>query len=140
MVSRTATGGRMSGLNEFLNQVQVADAPIQAPLSDSTDKGVLLCRGILVEGELNTLDLPPVKKYLGPIHKGALGEIYGPRGLGKTWFRDALSLCLTRGLDFGPLKCESHAGVLIIDGEMLCKKWTFTGCSWRRPWLGCFLA
>ena len=108
----------MSGLKKFLNQVQAADNPIQAPLLDSTDKGTLLCRGILAEGELNTLDLPPVKKYLGPIHKGTLGEIYGPRGLGKTWFRDALSLCLTRGLDFGPLKCESHASVLILDGEM----------------------
>jgi hypothetical protein len=82
------------------------------------DKGALLRRGILVEGELETLDLPPVKKYLGPIQEGALGEIYGPRGLGKTWFRDALSLCLTRGVDFGPLKCATPAGVLILDGEM----------------------
>jgi len=107
--------------SDFEKQIKETELPTTvdtAPFPDSMDKGALLRRGILVEGELNTLNLQPVNQYLGPIHKGTLGEIYGTRGLGKTWFRDALSLCLTRGLNFGPLKCESRAGVLILDGEM----------------------
>ena len=109
----------MNDLNSTARAFDLGEALVTLHKDDlPEDKGTLLRRGILVEGELEALDLPPVKKFLGPIQEGSLGEIYGPRGLGKTWFRDALSLCLTRGLDFGPLKCGTPAGVLIFDGEM----------------------
>jgi len=107
-----------SDLNSTAQAFDLCEALSELHKDDSEDKGALLRRGILVEGELETLDLPPVRKFLGPIQEGTLGEIYGPRGLGKTWFRDALSLCLTRGVDFGPLKAGIPAGVLILDGEM----------------------
>ena len=77
-----------------------------------------LVGSVLSESALKALEVQPLIKYLGPICEGALGEIYGPRGIGKTFFRDALSLSLTRKLDMGALKCEAAAGVLIVDGEM----------------------
>ncbi|MBW2647505.1 MAG: AAA family ATPase [Deltaproteobacteria bacterium] len=107
-----------SDLNSTAQGFSLGKALVALQEDEQPDKGALLRQGILVEGELEALELPSVKKYLGPINDGGLGEIYGPRGLGKTWFRDALSLCLTRGQDFGPLKCEEPAGVLILDGEM----------------------
>ena len=77
-----------------------------------------LREAILSEEDLKELEIAKPKQYLGPIHEGSLGEIYGPRGLGKTFLRDVISLCMTRGLDLKPWKNGHPAGVLIIDGEM----------------------
>lgn len=95
------------------NQIREADG-------QTTSKTLLDCLigSILSEDALKNLKIKPIKKYLGPICEGTLGEIFGPRGIGKTFLRDAISLCLTRKLDMGPFKCENPAGVLIVDGEM----------------------
>lgn len=99
-------------LEEFEKQVlkieQIVDKPLVTRLMDA----------VLSEDALRNLEIKPNKKYLGPIGEGTMGEIYGPRGIGKTFLRDAISLCLTRNLDLGPLKCENPASVLIVDGEM----------------------
>ena len=99
-------------LAEFETQVKEAGQMNQKPLLDC------LIESILSENDLKNLEVKPVKKFLGPICEGTTGLIYGPRGVGKTFLRDALSLSLTRNLGFGPFKSENAAGVLICDGEM----------------------
>lgn len=103
----------MSTLNEFEEQVRAADG-------QQTSSGYYenLVHNVLGEDALRAMEIPPVKKYLGPIRERTTGQIFGPRGVGKTMVRDALALSLTRNLDFGPFKSEKAAGVLIIDGEM----------------------
>jgi len=77
-----------------------------------------LVRCVLSEDDLKNLEMKPNKKYLGPICEGTMGEIFGPRGIGKTWLRDAIAYCLTRKLNLGPFISNEPAGVLIVDGEM----------------------
>lgn len=72
----------------------------------------------LSEAQLRDLKIQPQKKYLGPISAGTTGEIYGPRGIGKTQIRDVMSICVTRGLNMPPFQCQNAASVLIVDGEM----------------------
>ncbi|MGC9977183.1 MAG: AAA family ATPase [Syntrophales bacterium] len=100
-------------MDQFEEQVRGADGQI-------TEKTLADClvTSILSEDALKNLEIKPIKKYLGPICEGSLGEIYGPRGIGKTILRDVISICLTRNRDLGPFKCENPAGVLIFDGEM----------------------
>jgi hypothetical protein len=106
--------------NIMTDYLKVAEQQVREADGQTTAKAPLDCliRGILSEDNLKNLTIKPVKKYLGPICEGTLGEIFGPRGIGKTFLRDAMSFCLTRQLDMGPLKCERSAGVLIVDGEM----------------------
>jgi putative DNA primase/helicase len=78
----------------------------------------LLSSSVLSAEDLRNLDIPERKKYLGPISEGTIGQIFGPRGVGKTQLRDAIALSLTRGVDLGPWISGSPAGVLILDGEM----------------------
>jgi len=101
--------------DDFDIEKQAKEADGQVP-----KKTLLEClvNSILTENALRNLEIKPIKKYLGPICEGTIGEIFGPRGIGKTWLRDAISLCLTRKMDLGPLKCNNPAGVLIVDGEM----------------------
>jgi len=100
---------------EFEKQVMDADAQITEPEKSHLEH---LRLAVLSEVELKNLEITPQKKILGPILTGTIGEVYGPRGIGKTFFRDVISYCATRGHNMGPLKCENLAPVLIVDGEM----------------------
>ena len=100
-------------MSDFEKQAREADGQIS-----ETTKLEYLRLSLLSEIELQDIEIETPKKYLGPIVEGSLGEIYGPRGIGKTFLRDAISLCLTRKMDLGPFKCENEAGVLIVDAEM----------------------
>lgn len=90
--------------------------------NDVKDKELSYCdiltKNILSTEHLRSLQIPPRKKFLGPIEEGTIGEIFGPRGVGKTQLRDAVALSMTRGVNLGPWLSESPAGVLIFDGEM----------------------
>lgn len=100
-------------ISDFEQQARVADGQTTAhTLCESLEKTVLS------ENALKNLEVKPQKKFLGPIFEGTLGEMYGPRGIGKTWLRDAIAHCLTRGLKLGPFTSGCPAGVLIVDGEM----------------------
>ena len=67
---------------------------------------------------------PRPAKLLSPwLREGTLTEIYGKRGIGKSWLSLILSICLTREEDDEPLKIgpwsvTRPAGVLYVDGEM----------------------
>jgi hypothetical protein len=37
---------------------------------------------------------------------GSLGYIFGVRGSGKTWFAWKMAICISKGENFGPWKCE----------------------------------
>ena len=103
-----------------MNYQQTATDQAREADGQQTEKSRLDClsSSILGEIELRNLDIKPIQKFLGPISEGTLGEIYGPRGIGKTFLRDVISICLTRGIDLGPFECGNAAGVLIVDGEM----------------------
>lgn len=103
----------MSTINEFEEQVRAADGQIT-----TSNLYNCLADSILSEGALKNLELKPIKKYLGPICESTIGEIFGPRGIGKTWLRDAIAYCLTRKLNLGHFISGEPAGVLIVDGEM----------------------
>ncbi|MBW2631259.1 MAG: AAA family ATPase [Deltaproteobacteria bacterium] len=98
-------------LNQFEEQVKQADG------QEISFAGIL-AESVLSENQLKNLDIPAATKYLGPISKGSIGQIFGLRGIGKTFFRDAISICLTRNLNLGPLKTGVPASVLIVDAEM----------------------
>lgn len=102
---------------DYLNDIE---KQMRGPEDPSPGKPLLtyLMDGILSESALKDLAIKTTKKYMGPIREGVLGEIYGPRGIGKSWLSNAIAICLSRGLDLGPLKSETPAGVLIVDGEM----------------------
>jgi AAA domain len=96
---------------------QVMDADVQEPEPEKSHLDHLRL-AVLSEDGLRNLEIKPQKKFLGPISAGTIGEIYGPRGIGKSFLRDALGISLTRKLDMGPFKSENEASVLIVDGEM----------------------
>lgn len=100
-------------MNDFEKQVRETDG--QAPEKTKLD---CLQESILSENDLRNIEIKIPKKFLGPIYEGSMGEIFGWRGIGKTFWRDTSSLCLTRQMDLGPFKCENAAGVLIVDAEM----------------------
>jgi len=100
-------------MSDFEKQIREADGQIP-----ERTKLEYLRLSLLSEIELQDIKIETPKKYLGPIVEGSLGEIYGPRGIGKTFLKEAISLCLTRKMNLGPFKCENAAGVLIVDAEM----------------------
>ncbi|MEK7689981.1 MAG: hypothetical protein AAB425_03070, partial [Bdellovibrionota bacterium] len=89
-----------------MNYQQTATDQAREADGQQTEKSRLDClsSSILGEIELRNLDIKPIQKFLGPISEGTLGEIYGPRGIGKTFLRDVISICLTRGIDLGPFE------------------------------------
>ncbi len=103
----------MSGLNAF--EEQVREAAGQVPEKSHLD---YLRLALMNESDLQSVEIASPKKYLGPISAGAIGEIYGLRGIGKSFLTNVTSICLTRQISLGPFKCENPAGVLIIDAEM----------------------
>jgi hypothetical protein len=74
---------------------------------------------ILTASELDALVIPPRESLVGTWwFTGALGFLFGPRGLGKTWLAVHLARCLAEGRDCGPWKIAKKRNVLYVDGEM----------------------
>jgi len=69
--------------------------------------------------ELSGLKIISRETYLGGwLREGSLGYVYGPRGLGKTWFSLGLSRAIAEGSAFGPWRAMHPRRVLYVDGEM----------------------
>jgi hypothetical protein len=65
------------------------------------------------------MDIPHRKQILSHwFRAGSLGYIFGIRGSGKTWFAWKMAICISKGEDFGPWKCERPWRTLYVDGEM----------------------
>jgi hypothetical protein len=64
----------------------------------------------------------PRETILGSwFREGSLGFIFGRRGAGKTWFAWDMAINISKGLDYGPWKCNQPWKTLYVDGEMPLK-------------------
>jgi putative DNA primase/helicase len=64
-------------------------------------------------------DIPLREAVLGRwFRRGSLGFIFGKRGTGKTWFAWDMAISVSKGMGYGPWKCEKSHKVLYVDGEM----------------------
>lgn len=98
-------------------------SPEQAKAEGMTfARGMTLARvdlAILSAEELDTLHIPHREPLVGDWWKAeGLGFIFGPRGLGKTWFAHNMARCLAEGRDCGPWTITKPRCILYVDGEM----------------------
>ncbi|MDR2432181.1 MAG: AAA family ATPase [Puniceicoccales bacterium] len=64
-------------------------------------------------------DISPRRAILGSwFREGSLGFIFGRRGAGKTWFAWDMAISISKGINYGPWKCEMPRKTLYVDGEM----------------------
>lgn len=76
-------------------------------------------QSLLSASELRALAISPRESLVGSWwREGALGFLFGPRGLGKTWLAVHLARCLAEGRNCGPWSIPKARRVLYVDGEM----------------------
>ena len=76
-------------------------------------------RSILPAEQLKEIQRPPREVVVAPWFKqGDLGFVFGPRGLGKTWYALHLGRKIAEGGSFGPWPVLRPRRVLYVDGEM----------------------
>jgi hypothetical protein len=68
--------------------------------------------------DLLTLSVPKKDPYLDWLTERAIAMVYGPRGVGKTYFLLELALCLAMPRPFLKWPVQQQVGVLFVDGEM----------------------
>ena len=68
--------------------------------------------------ELVAMELPQRQGFLPWLVEGGLVMVFGPRGVGKTYFSIGLAVALTCKTPFLKWEVEKSAGVLLVDGEM----------------------
>jgi hypothetical protein len=67
---------------------------------------------------LMSLTIPDRKCHVPWLSEGGIVMVYGPRGVGKTFFTLGLATALTAGVDFLQWSVTAPVGVLYVDGEM----------------------
>ncbi|MHC9064024.1 DnaB-like helicase N-terminal domain-containing protein [Nitrospira sp. CMX1] len=77
-----------------------------------------LTSALLEYAALVTLELPTRKHYLSWLPEGGNVMVYGPRGIGKTFFELSLTASLVTGTQFLKWPISESVGVLYLDGEM----------------------
>ena len=79
----------------------------------------ILSAGLLQADQMGALEITPRDSVCGTWFKvGDLGFVFGPRGLGKTWFTMNLARSIGEGRPIGPWPVPESRKVLYIDGEM----------------------
>jgi hypothetical protein len=64
-------------------------------------------------------NISPRRTILGSwFREGSLGFIFGRRGAGKTWFAWDMAISISKGINYGPWRCEIPRKTLYVDGEM----------------------
>jgi len=88
-------------------------------VSDGAAPLLSFAKSILTADALDKLEIPKRECLVGSWWRtGALGFIFGQRGLGKTWMSIKLACCLAEGCDCGPWSVPQPRRVLYVDGEM----------------------
>lgn len=77
-----------------------------------------LSEALLEYGSLLSLALPERKRYLPFLPEAGSAMVFGPRGVGKTFFQLSLTASLVTGHPFLRWPVTGPCGVLYIDGEM----------------------
>jgi KaiC/GvpD/RAD55 family RecA-like ATPase len=68
--------------------------------------------------DLINMDIPEKEKFLPWLAESGLVMVFGPRGIGKTFFNLSLIHSLTTGTRFMKWEVLNRTGVLLVDGEM----------------------
>ena len=79
---------------------------------------VNLSKALVSYPDLLALEIPERPRHLPWLFEGGNVLVYGPRGVGKTFFQLALATALTTGKDLWKWTCPAPVGVLYVDGEM----------------------
>ena len=64
------------------------------------------------------MEIPERPKLFPWLPQGGLGMVYGPRGIGKTFFSLSFAISLATGTPFLKWEAPPPTGVLLVDGEM----------------------
>jgi 5S rRNA maturation endonuclease (ribonuclease M5) len=74
---------------------------------------------ILGTNNFRSIEVSERKALLSPWCKeNSNGLIFGPRGIGKSWFVIGVLDAISRGQDFGAWRCEKSVTCMFVDGEM----------------------
>jgi putative DNA primase/helicase len=87
-------------------------------LGEVAPRPVDLSKALVSYPDLLALEIPERPRYLPWLPERSTGMVYGPRGIGKTFFQLALSVALTTGKPLWNWDCPVPVGVLYVDGEM----------------------
>jgi len=89
------------------------------PILGEAEKGNTdLSKALVSYPDLLALKIPERCRHLPWLPEGGNVMVYGPRGVGKTFFQLALAVALTTGRDLWKWRCPAPVGVLYVDGEM----------------------
>lgn len=112
-IEQGAEWGQLAALVAPLKDLTHSIAPLNGePLSTG------LASALLEYTALVTLDLPSRKHYLSWLPEGGNVMVYGPRGIGKTFFELSLTASLVTGTPFLKWPISEPVGALLLDGEM----------------------
>lgn len=87
-------------------------------LGESSQCPVDLSKALVSYPDLLALEIPERPRYLPWLPEGGNTMVFGPRGIGKTFFQLALATSLTTGTPLWKWACPVPVGVLYVDGEM----------------------
>ena len=87
-------------------------------LGDSAPCPVDLSKALVTYTDLLALEIPERPRYLPWLLERSTVMVFGPRGIGKTFFQLALATALTTGKPLWKWECPAPVGVLYVDGEM----------------------
>lgn len=87
-------------------------------LGGAEKKAPDLSKALVSYPDLLALTIPERPRHLPWLPEGGNVMVYGPRGVGKTFFQLALAVSLTTGRDLWKWQCPAPVGTLYVDGEM----------------------
>ena len=87
-------------------------------LGEIAPRPVDLSKALVNYPDLLALEIAERPRYLPWLLERSTVMVFGPRGIGKTFFQLALSVALTTGKPLWNWDCPAPVGVLYVDGEM----------------------
>ena len=120
----------LDNLEQLAKQPLMSDTVVQEHflnglgpiLGEEGRRSLDLSQALVSYTDLLTMELPERPRYLPWLPAAGNVMVFGPRGVGKTFFQLALTASLASGTDLWGWKVEQPVGVLYIDGEMHMKE------------------